>query len=61
LENGLYRFSATVQDAGELRPWIRTFLCRIVSFECSNPRVKEQFLEDLRAMYALYGLGGESV
>jgi DNA-binding transcriptional ArsR family regulator len=61
LAPGLYRFSATVQDAGELRPWIRTFLCRIVSFECSNPRVKEQFLEDLRAMYALYGLGGESV
>lgn len=61
LENGLYRFSAQVQDAGELLPWIRTFLCRIVDFECSNLGVKEQFLRDLKAMYALYGLGGDSV
>lgn len=61
LENGLYRFSAQVQDARELLPWIRTFLCRIVDFECSNTNVKEQFLRDLKAMYALYGLGGDSV
>lgn len=61
LENGLYRFSAQVQDAGELLPWIRTFLCRIVAFECSNIGVKERFLRDLKAMYALYGLGGDSV
>ncbi|MBQ9793364.1 MAG: WYL domain-containing protein [Clostridia bacterium] len=61
LENGLYRFSAQVQDARELLPWIRTFLCRIVAFECSNTNVKEQFLRDLKAMYAIYGLGGDSV
>jgi len=61
LENGLYRFSAQVQDARELLPWIRTFLCRIVTFECSNTNVKEQFLRDLKAMYAIYGLGGDSV
>lgn len=61
LEDGLYRFSAQVQDARELLPWIRTFLCRIVDFECSNTNVKERFLRDLKAMYALYGLGGDSV
>ncbi len=63
LENGLYRFSAQVQDARELLPWIRTFLCRIVDFECSNTNVKEQFLRDLKAMYAIYGIetGGSAL
>ncbi len=63
LENGLYRFSAQVQDARELLPWIRTFLCRIVAFECSNTNVKEQFLRDLKAMYAIYGIetGGSAL
>ena len=30
------KFMAEVYDASELIPWIRTFLCRITQFHCSN-------------------------
>ena len=58
---GETRFSADVYDAAELVPWIRTFLCRITAFSCSDKALERQFLADIRAMYALYGLaeGGE--
>ena len=41
-------------------PWIRTFICRIVSIHISDRELEEQFRDDIRAMYELYGLeGGE--
>ncbi len=52
------RFSADVYDASELIPWIRTFICRITDFECSNHVLEAQFNDDLRRMYTLYGLEG---
>ena len=52
------RFTADVYDAGEMVPWIRTFLCRIVSIRFSDPALEAQFKSDLDAMYALYGLEG---
>ena len=52
------RFSADVYDASELIPWIRSFICRIKHFECSDKKLEEQFREDLRRMYAMYGLEG---
>ena len=49
-----------VYDALELLPWIRTFICRISCFECSNRDVQTLFREDLLQMYRMYGLeGGE--
>ncbi len=53
-----YRFQADVCDANELLPWIRTFLCRITRFSCSNPAVEQTFRADLQTMYRLYGLEG---
>ena len=54
------RFSADVYDAMELLPWVRTFICRISCFECSNREVETRFREDLLRMYRMYGLeGGE--
>lgn len=55
------RFSADVYDAVELIPWVRTFLCRITEIHFSNPDTEKQFVSDLKAMYALYGIeeGGE--
>lgn len=50
-----YRFTADVYDATEMLSWVRTFIGRIVSFECSNEFAKERFYEDLNAMRALYG------
>ena len=54
------RFSAEVYDASELIPWIRSFICRITELSISDKRLETRFKEDLKAMYALYGLGGES-
>ena len=51
---GLYRFTADVYDAGEMLPWFRTFIGRIVSLECSNISVRQIFLSDLQAMENLY-------
>ena len=57
---GKSRFFAQVYDAGELIPWIRTFICRISDIHFSNKTLEKRFLDDLEAMYALYDVeGGE--
>ena len=38
-----------------MRPWLRTFIGRIVSLSCSNKETERVFFEDLESMYALYG------
>ena len=55
------RFSADVYDTRELLQWIRTFICRITHFECSNKEVEARFREDFSRMVRMYGLeeGGE--
>ena len=58
LDGNTSRFSADVYDAQEMVPWIRTFICRITGFACSNREIEKQFRDDLRRMYALYGLEG---
>ncbi len=50
------KFEADVYDASEMIPWIRTFLCRITEIHFSEPQLEEQFREDIRQMYRLYGL-----
>lgn len=55
-----YRFTADVYDTGEMVPWIRTFICRIVSMNFSNRTVENQFKSDLKAMYRMYGIGEEA-
>ena len=51
-----YRFIADVHDAGEMLPWLRTFIGRIESFSCSNKAVEEKFWHDLAEVYAMYGV-----
>ena len=58
IDKGLYRFSARVFDTCEMLPWIRTFICRIVSVSFSNKAVEEKFKKDLIDTYRLYGLDG---
>lgn len=60
LTAGSSRFSADVYDASELIPWVRTFLCRIVEFHCSNRQLEAQFWQDVREMEQLYGLTEEA-
>ncbi|MBQ9882215.1 MAG: WYL domain-containing protein [Synergistes sp.] len=55
------RFTADVFDAGELVPWIRTFICRITDISFSNKELEARFWDDINEMYAMYGLeGGDS-
>ena len=56
LDAGRYCFTADVHDAGELLPWLRTFIGRIERFSCSNKTVEEKFWQDLAAVCALYGV-----
>ena len=51
-----YRFIADVHDAGEMLPWLRTFIVRIEGFSCSNKAVAEKFWQDLAEVYAMYGV-----
>ena len=57
--DGTYRFSADVYDSGELIPWIRTFICRIVQMNFSNRTVENTFKRDLQEMYRIYGIEKE--
>ena len=55
LDESTARFSADVFDASEMLPWLRTFIGRIVSLECSNEFVTNAFYSELESMAALYG------
>ena len=60
LDGNSSRFTAEVYDSMELLSWIRTFICRITAFSCSNKDVEARFRDDLVRMYRMYGLeGGE--
>lgn len=48
------RFAADVRDAGEMLPWLRTFIGRIELLTCSNPEVVSRFYADIEAMTAMY-------
>lgn len=56
-----WRFSADVYDAGEMLPWLRTFIGRIVRLQCSNSFVTQRFYADLEALNQLYGGDGDAV
>ena len=57
IDDNHYRFSCDVYDAGEMVPWLRTFICRITAFSCSDRKMEKQFLADIDAMFKLYNIG----
>jgi predicted DNA-binding transcriptional regulator YafY len=59
IDERTYRFTADVYDSGEMIPWIRTFICRIVQMNFSNRTVENMFKSDLEAMYRIYGIREE--
>ena len=59
LDENTYRFSADVYDTSEMKPWIRTFICRIVQLNFSNRTVENEFKKDLEEMYRIYGITKE--
>ena len=61
VDERLWRFTADVFDAGEMLPWLRTFIGRIVKLESSNEFVTKRFYGDLDAMAELYGGDDDAV
>ena len=56
IDEHAYRFTADVYDINEMIPWIRTFICRITDLHFSNRTLEEQFKNDLKKMYCMYGI-----
>lgn len=51
-----YRYETEVFDCNEMLPWIRTFIGRILSLECTAKSVEQRFYKDLHTMYHIYGI-----
>lgn len=54
LEPDIYKYEIEVFDCNEMLPWIRTFIGRILSLECTAKSVEQRFYHDLQMMYQLY-------
>ena len=61
LGNDRYRFSIDVYDAGEMIPWLRTFIGRIDELTCTDATVQQIFYKDLDALYDMYGGDDDAV
>ena len=55
LDETTWRFTTDINDAQELLPWLRTFIGRIISLECSNKVVEERFWSDFAVLAEMYG------
>ena len=53
-EQNIYQYEIEVFDCNEMLPWIRTFIGRIISLECSAKSVEQRFYHDLQEMYQIY-------
>lgn len=51
-----YRYEIQVFDCNEMLPWVRTFIGRILSLECTAKPVEKRFYDDLQTMYHMYGI-----
>ena len=61
VDESTWRFTADVYDAGEMMPWVRTFIGRIDRLECSSKAFLDRFRDDLAAMQRMYGGDGHAV
>ena len=55
---GRWRYETEVYDPSEMLPWIRTFIGRIESIECTDAGIIERFYEDMEMMYDMYDIDG---
>lgn len=49
-----YTYEISVFDCNEMLPWIRTFIGRILSLECTAKSVEQKFYRDLQTQYQTY-------
>lgn len=61
VDENTYRYDISVYDTTEMIPWLRTFIGRILSLECSNKSVLRTFYNDLDALYSIYGGDSDSI
>lgn len=54
IEQNIYQYKVEVFDCNEMLPWIRTFIGRILSLECTAKSVERRFYQDLKEMYRMY-------
>ena len=54
LDENNAQFDADVFDPLEMIPWVRSFICRITYFDCSEAGIARQFYADIRKMNQLY-------
>lgn len=54
LERNIYQYEIEVFDCNEMLPWVRTFIGRILSLECTAKSVEHRFYQDLQTMYEMY-------
>ena len=59
ISQNTYRYEREAFDCNEMLPWIRTFIGRIISLECTARSVEQQFYQDLKTMYQMYQIKGE--
>ncbi len=55
-----YVYEIEVFDCNELLPWVRTFIGRILSLQCSAKSVEQRFYRDLETMYRMYHIETET-
>lgn len=61
IDDYTYNFKAYVYDTSEMIPWIRTFICRIVKLNFSNRTLENEFKNDLKKMYEIYGVSKNDI
>ncbi|MDE6318173.1 MAG: WYL domain-containing protein, partial [Lachnospiraceae bacterium] len=54
IEQNVYQYEIEVFDCNEMLPWIRTFIGRILTLECTDKSVEQRFYRDLQTMYRMY-------
>lgn len=52
----IYQYEIEVFDCNEMLPWLRTFIGRILSLECTAKSVEQLFHQDLQTMYRMYNV-----
>ncbi len=56
-EKNIYTYETELFDVCEASPWIKTFIGRIISVECSDKSVSEKFYNDIFKMDRMYQKG----
>ena len=59
LDDNNAQFDVDVYDPQEIIPWVRTFICRITFFDCTDKYIVRRFYGDIRKMNRLYAGEGE--